>query len=281
MAILQKYSTEDLSVVISTYNRPALAIQCAAKIRTICQDCEIIIVDQDIDSTIKDHDLAKYKIKHVKLDKPHMTKARNAGIKAASGPIIVFLDDDVEVTKTTLASHAEAYANPEVVGVAGRAINDGEALPKQTDVVTGKTNFMGTQFISNFWSTRTQDVDFPYGCNMSFRKSVLDQVGNFDENYPNMFDEIDLAARIVKLGIIRFVPETLVYHHKAPSGGARTDNQTRFKLLYKYYGYYLAKNVVFPFSIISLIIRSISVLRDDPSALSKFYRGYLNYYVKK
>jgi GT2 family glycosyltransferase len=63
--------------------------------------------------------------------------------------------------------------------------------------------------------TDVREVDHIQGCNMSFRKDLLEKAGSFDEafgiGYP-FRDDTDASVRIGKLGKILFVPEAKVYH---------------------------------------------------------------------
>src|SRR3989344_7502987 len=225
MAILQKGTSEKqiASVIIASFKRPGLAMRLVKNIRQFEPDIQIIIIDQENSSEVVWADVEKYHVTYLTLDKANTSRAKNRGIQAALGEIVIFFDDDCEVTPDTIKKHLETYSqSKDIVGVAGRVINDDDTVPSDTAVDTGQTNFLATKFLMQFWSTKPQSVDFPYGCNMSFKKDVLDKINGFDERFPKIFEEIYLAKRARKHGTIKFVPEALAYHHKAPSGGTRT-----------------------------------------------------------
>jgi len=247
------------SIVIPTYKRPGLAENLKKEILRFNPEVQIIIIDQTNQS-------------------PNTSAAKNQGIAQATGEVIIFLDDDVEITKNTVQAHILEYTNPDVMGVAGRVINDGEIIPEVSSVKVGNINSLFTVFEKNFWSTKKQTVEFPYGCNMSFRKSALDITGGFDEKLPpplSSFEEIDLAIRIRKLGLISFVPDALVYHHRATSGGTRMDTVIRTKLYYQSYGMIIRKHIPFPLSLVSLGIVKFRVIRECPHALINLIKGYI------
>jgi len=277
MANLQKEKPKlpSATIVIPTYQRTHLALKLAKQIRLYHPNLQIVIVDQENQATKDEKEINKYHIEYHQLDKANTSVAKNLGIVKAKGEIVIFFDDDVEITKDTINNHLKQYTDNKIVGVAGRVINDSDKIPTNTDVETGKTNWLGTRFIYQFWSLKKQIVDFVYGCNMSFRKSTLDQIGGFDENFPKVFEEVDLSARLKKHGDIIFEPDALVYHHKAPSGGIRPEEKNnKNKLIFENYGHYLAKNVLFPFSLITLFLRTVTAIKISISTVGALYKGY-------
>lgn len=267
------------SIVIPTYNRPNLALKAAYIIRKFHPDIQITIVDQQNSSKLDPKKVKKLNIQYFNLPEINTSASKNKGIMESKGDIIFFFDDDVEITKNTIPSQLSQYDNGEVVATSGRVINDNEKVPKNTNVETGKTNSMGTKFLQQFWSTKEQAIDFPYGCNMSFKKSVLTKINSFDTRFPKIFEEIDLGKRAKKYGKLIFVPQALVYHHKAPSGGTRTSAVGKMKMIYVSYGCYLAKHVLFPLSLISLVMRTRTALKEAPYAILDLYKGYFNYFI--
>lgn len=263
------------SVVIPTYKRGGLALECARHIRKFDRDIEIIVIDQENDKQPDPKTLKKLNIKYLNLPKANSSVAKNTGLEKAHGKVVIFFDDDAEVTEKTIQTHVDAYADPLVVGVAGRVINDHEPVPQNTNAETGKSNILGTRFDYRFWSTRKQTVDFVYGCNMSFRKDVLLKIGGFDQKFPKIFEEVDLSNRIKKFGEIVFLPDALVYHHKAKAGGIRHEEELdKQRFIFSNYGRYIAKNVVFPLSLISFILRLRTAYAISGTVASAFANNY-------
>ena len=265
-----------ITVVIPTYNRPGLAVALAKQIRVFEPKAEIIIVDQ---SNHKEDPKTISKLNVIYLENPKVNTsiAKNVGLTKATGDIVIFFDDDVEILPNTIKAHIKEYEDSNVLGVAGRAINDGETLPDLTEVETGKTNRLLTLFVNNFWGTKRQFVQFPYGCNMSFRRSILNKLGGFDEQIPPPgFEETDLGLRITKIGKMIFSPDTLAYHHKATTGGTRMLRSKWFKNYYWIYGRLIRKHVSFPQILISIIHLKLRILREYPLALLSFYKGLMS-----
>jgi GT2 family glycosyltransferase len=73
------------------------------------------------------------------------------------------------------------------------------------------------------------DVSFAFsaqwaaGCNMSFRREVIDDLGGFDENFLGpLGDDAEFSYRVRKAGgLIHYTPAAHLSHLKAPGGGLR------------------------------------------------------------
>jgi glycosyltransferase involved in cell wall biosynthesis len=52
------------------------------------------------------------RIRYIRLPEPNLPAARNAGICAAKGDIILFVDDDVRIEPDYIAAHVGNYETP-------------------------------------------------------------------------------------------------------------------------------------------------------------------------
>jgi GT2 family glycosyltransferase len=148
-----------------------------------------------------------------------MVRARNVGFSEANGDVVAFLDDDVVVHRDWLRHISEPYLNNEVGGVGGRVIPYGKS--NRFYVKTSRSE-IGKVFDSGFVVgnfdiplSNLREVDSFIGCNMSFRRDVLQKVGGFDENYigTSYRDDTDICLRVRKLGYkLIYHPEALVWH---------------------------------------------------------------------
>jgi GT2 family glycosyltransferase len=223
-----------VSVIIATYNRGDFLVKTIPMImENNYSNFELMIVDQtqEYPQEIAD-ELQRlrqtYSFKYHQLDFPNLPLARNYGTWNSSGEILIFCDDDVILDANYIENHVQPYMDDEKIGaVAGRILSAiDEALSDPSGEI-GKLNPDGT-FIANFHlqpSTR-QEVDFGMGCNMSFRRSVLSQAGDFDERYRGNFyrEEGDTFARVKRLGFkVVFEPKAILKHLATPEGGCRKD----------------------------------------------------------
>lgn len=211
--------TTKLSVVIATYNRCDDLKECLSSIFDLRnKPYEVIVVDSDSeDETEK---LKKrFPIKFLSVARKNRQLARNIGISNAKGDVVAFLDDDVVVCEGWLNYIIRPYVNERVGGVGGRVIPYGKS--KNFYVRTNRENvgkvFGSGLVIGNFDLPlkKTIEVDSLIGCNMSFRRELLLEVGGFDENFAGTGyrDDTDLCMRIRRLryGLV-YHPKALVWH---------------------------------------------------------------------
>jgi histidinol-phosphate phosphatase family protein len=114
--------------------------------------------------------------------------ARNLGWRLTAAPWVAFLDDDVEPGPTWLADLEADLAGlpPAVAGSQGRLRVPLPAGRRPTD---WERNLHGLEAAA--WAT----------ADMAYRRSVLAEVGGFDERFPRAYrEDADLALRVVRAG---------------------------------------------------------------------------------
>ena len=214
----------ELSVVIPTYRRPELLRRCLASL--VAQDLdttrfEVIVVDDGSGDATSDV-LARVAGNVVALTQPQNAgpaAARNRGINAARGDLVLFLDDDVAAATDLLSTHLAIHARHDdpTLGVLGRI---------DWDPSLSITPFMhwldtsGLQFAYDTW-LREGPVDPPYAafytCNLSMRRELLVAEGGFDERFPYpAFEDIELAFRLTNRGFhLAYHPSARGFHTRA------------------------------------------------------------------
>ena len=109
-------------------------------------------------------------------DPPGLGGARNSGIAVSSGSVVAFLDDDAVASPDWLSLLVEQYSDPEVAGVGGAIEPIWSTVrprwfPTEFDWVVGCT-YRGMP-------ETAKEVRNLVGCNMSFRRDLLDAIGRF------------------------------------------------------------------------------------------------------
>lgn len=279
-----------ISIVIGTLNRPDVAAKLIKQLVAISKQIpmEVVVFDQSLPEEYRRLQKTFPKKKHfilTRLEKPNTCAYLNLGWRDAHAPIVLYLDDDVSINQKAVQAHIDAYQQASVCGVAGRVINVNEVMNTR-EVRVGKILWFGAAFIKNFSSERRTYVDFPYGCNMSFRKQTLQELNGFDQRLAPpiyAFNEIDLGYRINKRWkqSILFEPQALVHHYQSKEGGTRNNfnAQDVFCSNQFNYGYFLGKNFSWIQNILCCMRRSVYQIIHEPRAIPYILKGLL--YAKR
>jgi glycosyltransferase involved in cell wall biosynthesis len=142
---------------------------------------------------------------------PGLGGARNSGLAAASGAVVAFLDDDAVASPQWVERLAAPYADERVAAVGGSAepVWEGDRpawFPPEFDWVVG-CSYLGMP-------ERAQPVRNLFGCNMSFRRRLLEELGGFRLGYG--CDETELCIRLAQRWPdkqILYLPEAKILHH--------------------------------------------------------------------
>jgi GT2 family glycosyltransferase len=214
-----------VSVVICTLNREEPLIH----VLKLLEDqevppSEILVIDQSRDHLpetwryIKEN---RHRVRHLTLASPSTTAARNLARKEVQGDIVLFLDDDVLFQPGLVGFHLENYQDPAVGAVNGKVLYDGS---RENDEPWAARLTPSGKYLRNFTTNRRCFVPTLYGCNMSLRRKVLQEVGEFDLNYWGNFlwEEVDYALEVRRHGFqIVYDPRAAVFHIMAKQGGSR------------------------------------------------------------
>lgn len=136
----------------------------------------------------------------------NFSRMNNLGAEAASGEILVFLNDDVEPLNPSWLYRLAAQAQRPDVGVAGArlfypagtlqhagiaiGIGDGCGHPGRNSNATSYWN----------WTNMTRDVSAVTGACLAICKELFQQLGGFDQSFPVNYNDTDLCLRVRKAG---------------------------------------------------------------------------------
>ncbi len=119
-------------------------------------------------------------------DVPGQLSGRHRGIQESDAPILVFVDDDVEVSKTWLSSIHDAFQDPEVMLVGGPCIPRFETEPPdwlakfwQPQLGHGRMLPALSLLELDFAQPTSVDPTMIWGLNFAIRRSTLQSCGGF------------------------------------------------------------------------------------------------------
>jgi len=217
-----------LSVVIPTLGRPIL-------IRTLkslseaegFENIEVLVVGVIGDSLVGENLrrlVAEYpQIKHLELsfEFGDSSRKKNAGFDAARAEIVAFLDDDVVVAPNWPLKIVESFSDPEVGLVSAPSLvpDDVSLMARLAGVALASkaAGYVSERYLKGNEQPRQVSWSRLIGCNMAYRRPVLEEIGKFDPGFwPG--EEMIAAYQATKKGhILMFHPEAYVYHYPRSS----------------------------------------------------------------
>jgi GT2 family glycosyltransferase len=138
----------------------------------------------------------------------NLAASRNVGLAYCSGDLILQTDDDARPFPNWIEEMVTAHKNNPDYGVIGGRVIDasrGNFLSKIADITTFPNH------------NSTQKVRSVPGVNSSYKKEVIESVGEYDET---LFrgEDVDYNWRAIKNGWkVVYIPEIKVYHVHRPT----------------------------------------------------------------
>jgi len=143
---------------------------------------------------------AGFPVRYVFAAEPNRGAARNAGVRASSGDIVLFVDDDVRLPATFLFAHASAHARRHGRAISGPILN---VPTPQAEPTPSPANYSGAFFCT---------------CNVSVARAAFDAAGGFDETFTLYgWEDTELGLRLRSAGVARgFSWQAYLWHIKPP-----------------------------------------------------------------
>lgn len=255
-----------VSVIVPTRNRPEILKRCLDNIvqsRSSYAYDELVLVDNsDDEAKIKlNRQIAQeLGVLYYVEARPGLSFARNAGIKASTGDVIVFADDDFVVNRDWIHNLVPNYADDKVMCCTGRMLpyrrDEASSVFNRTmgyDRGDRKRIFSAADIsllkllktVTLIGRMRLGDktpVPWAVGAGFcSFRKCVFAKLGYFDEDLRvgtvSAGEDMDMFYRILKANYkIVYEPKAVINHD---------DPQTMEGVLNKSHTYGLHRQAVF------------------------------------
>ena len=217
-----------VSIIILNWNGAELIGDCLRSVEG--QDVsgfEAIVVDNG--STDGSAELVAREFPAIRLirqsENTGFCRGNNIGIAAASGELIVLLNNDAELAPSFVRRLLDAAdLEPEIGMFATRILmHDRRNVFDSTGLLVYPDGICR----SRGWLEKdvgqydvADEVLGPNGCAAAYRRAMLDDVGVFDERYFAYLEDLDLAFRGQLRGWrCRYVPDAVCYHKKSITSG--------------------------------------------------------------
>lgn len=223
---LPTINAEQLAVIVCTRDRgEALSICLNRLLDQARPPGELIVVDNSSDGNALPVCSAFAGIRYVHEPEPGLSRARNAGIRAATCELIAFTDDDVEPHKLWTSEVVRAFEHERIDAMAGLVLPSRLETPPQV-FFQMRMGAFGNRFVPVRYDDRfyqkTRDRAMPVwrigaGANMAFRKTVFEKYGLFDPRLgagaSGCSEDSELWYRIIAGGgTCQYEPRAVVYH---------------------------------------------------------------------
>jgi GT2 family glycosyltransferase len=234
-----------LSILIINWNGWRDLRNCLASIEVSDGDgCEVLVIDNGSNDGSADHVRRQFPKVRVHANPSNVGAARalNQGLELAGGEYILRLDADTELHRDGIRRLLRFMAErPDVAVAAPRMYNtDGSVqetarnFPSVLSGLFGRHSLLTRVFPNNRFScrylardnlqaTEPFQVQQVSGACMLMRRSVIAEVGPWDEAYPQAYwDDTDWCLRLNKLGKkIYCIPQAGVVHHEGNQPGKK------------------------------------------------------------
>lgn len=199
-----------VSVVLTVYNGQATVISSLDSLsRQSYRNMEILVIDDgSTDATAKllkgyVENSGDTRIRIIRQENAGRARAKNVGLREASGSVIVFCEDD--------AKYDREYVQ--------------NAVQKLSEEGDGSAGVIGPHFVWNrdaSVTTRVKDIErrrnfisyVPKSC-WFYRKNLLDSLGGFNEDL-EFGEDVEPAIRLARMGFRFSYEEKCLWLHREP-----------------------------------------------------------------
>jgi GT2 family glycosyltransferase len=288
-----------VSVIIVNYNGRAFLEKCLSSLLAQSYpDVEIILVDNASRDDSIEYLRKEFPSVKIIANKENLgfAKGNNIGIKAAKGELIATVNNDTEVASKWVEKLVKAINSDENVGMCASKMlfMKNPELINSTGICISRSGACWDRGMferDNGQYECIEEVFGPCAGAAMYRKSMLDEIGLFDEDFYAYMEDVDLAFRGRLAGWkCLYVPNAVVYHMHGGTGGYASDYTIYYgnrniiwnsfknfptQLLITSLPWIIGRNIaVIPFYILNghatIILRSkIDAIRGIPKMIAK------------
>ena len=199
------------SIIIPLFDQHGMTGACLEALKANTPDHELVLVDNGSKDLTRQMD--------VTIRNPRnkgFAIACNQGARAATGDVLVFLNNDTEVQPGWLEPLLAAMP-----GIAGPKLIYPDGSIQSAGISVDFSRAPGVEAVNIQNDIGAGPVDAVTGACLAIDRARFDALGGFDSGFWNGYEDVDLC---LKNGGATFVPQSVVVHHESQS-----DRTQRFK----------------------------------------------------
>ncbi len=221
---------EKVSLYIPCYNAEATIQYCLeAVFKQKYPLKEVVIIDDG--SSDKTVEIAsRYPVKIIRHDKNKgLAASRNTAIKNVKTEFVASLDADCVAAPGWLEQLMQKFDSSKIAGAGGKL------LETHSSTIF---DFWRSAHMKQHWEDKETVPPFLFGSNTVFRRETLINIGLYNENYKNNYEDVDICNRLKEIGCsLIYEPNAIVDHIKKDDIYSVLNNYWRWNL-----GYYQREN---------------------------------------
>jgi GT2 family glycosyltransferase len=215
-----------ISIIIPTRDAPEVLGRCLKSIfeKTSYPNFEVLLMDNETTDQSALALMKEYPVRQIPFPNPfNFSRANNLGSAAATGELLLFLNNDTEIIAEDWLQHLAYYTQQADVGAAGAVLAYEDRTVQHAGVALGMRGTadhtmrrfpLGADGYAGSLSC-AREVSVVTGACLMIRKSVYEEIGGFNEHYFTAYQDVDVCLRLRRRGLrIICTPRALLHHHE-------------------------------------------------------------------
>lgn len=232
-----------VSIIIPTRDAPDVFGRCLKSIfeKTSHPNFEVIVMDNETSDLAALELMKKYPVRRIAFPGPfNFSRANNEGAAAATGELLVFLNNDTEIINGDWLQHLVYYGEQPEIGAAGALLAYEDQTVQHAGValgMRGTADHIMRRFprdVDGYAGSLVcaREVSAVTGACLMIRKTLFEEIGGFNPHFFTAYQDVDLCLRLRARGLrVIYTPQAVLLHHESISRQSYYDMIDRMLLL--------------------------------------------------
>jgi GT2 family glycosyltransferase len=210
-------------------------------------DLELIVVadegyDKDLIFHLKEVIPTDFSFKLIEFNEPfNFSRKCNIGAAQASGEVIVFLNDDVELISSDAIAKLSGYAQLDGSGAVGSRLLFSDGSIQHAGIILHDSKPRNSYLDQFPRTTDFGDLEVPHevsgvtGACLAIKHDAFNKAGGWNEELPNSYNDVDLCLRLNNMGFQSVLLNDLEIVHKESSTRNPEFDAKSFEILKRYW----------------------------------------------